>query len=98
MSIKPVPMGELLGGFADYLTPADLIAARLLAKISSTIVKKRIDLNLTQKEFAEFLGVTQGMVSKWESEDYNFTIEALANICEKLDLKLDIVMRSNIYQ
>ena len=43
---------------------------------------------MTQKEFAAFMGVTQGMVSKWESRDYNFTIRSLNEICEKLELDL----------
>ena len=30
------------------------------------------------------------MVSKWESENYNFTIENLANMCDKLDLELEV--------
>ena len=34
------------------------------------------------------MGVTQGMVSKWESRDYNFTIRSLNEICEKLELDL----------
>lgn len=29
------------------------------------------------------------MISKWESGEYNFTIEDLANICNKLNLDLE---------
>ena len=42
---------------------------------------------MTQKEFAKKLNVSQGMVSKWESEDYNFTIESLAQIAEKIRIE-----------
>jgi len=98
MSVKPVELGELLQGFSDYLTMADILAAKTLAKISATILKKRIDMRMTQKQFADFMEVSQGMVSKWESEDYNFSIETLAKICDKLDLQLDIEMKSNIEQ
>ena len=59
-----------------------------LAKISAKIERARLDLGMTQIEFAEFMGVTQGMVSKWESRDYNFTIRSLNEICQKLDLNL----------
>ena len=45
---------------------------------------------MTQKAFAEFMGVTQAMVSKWESADYNFTIETIAQISEKLNFTFDI--------
>lgn len=95
MSAKTVGFSELLKGFEKYVTSADLLAARLLAKISSTITKTRIDLNMNQTEFAKHLGVTQGMVSKWESQNYNYTIEGLSNICDKLDMDLDITIKPN---
>ena len=44
----------------------------------------------TEKEFADYMGVTQGMVSKWESREYNFTIKTLNDICEKLNLTLSV--------
>ena len=50
---------------------------------------------MTQAEFAKFMGVSQGMISKWESEYYNFTIETLANICEKLDWDMNIELKPN---
>ena len=47
-------------------------------------------MGLTQQEFAEYMGVTQGMVSKWESREYNFTIKTLNEICRKIDLELSV--------
>lgn len=61
-----------------------------LARISARIEKCRLDMGMTQQEFAEYMGVSQGMVSKWESTDYNFTIKALNEICEKLKLTLNV--------
>ena len=71
-------------GFSD----AELKTVIELAKISGKIERARLDLGMTQIEFAEFMGVTQGMVSKWESRDYNFTIRSLNEICQKLNLNL----------
>ncbi|MBK5247546.1 MAG: helix-turn-helix transcriptional regulator [Peptostreptococcaceae bacterium] len=96
MEIKPVKLGDLLSGFADYLTISDVMAANALAKISGTIVKKRLDMNMNQKEFAVYMEVSQSMVSKWESENYNYSIESLAGICEKLNLKLEVEMKSTL--
>ena len=59
-----------------------------LAKISARIERCRIEMGMTQQEFAEYMGVTQGMVSKWESREYNFTIKTLNEICQKIDLEL----------
>ena len=63
---------------------------RLCAKISVAIMKKRVEMNKTQKEFSRHMKVSQGMVSKWESGDYNFTVEALSNIFDALDMDVDI--------
>ncbi len=64
-----------------------------LAKISATIERCRIDMGFTQKEFADYMGVTQGMVSKWESREYNFTIKTLNEICKKIHMELDVSIR-----
>ena len=63
-----------------------------LAKISAKIERCRLDLGMTQKEFADYMGVTQGMVSKWESREYNFTIRSLNEISEKLGLYASVSM------
>ena len=61
-----------------------------LAKISAQIERCRLEMGMTQQEFAKFMGVTQGMVSKWESREYNFTIKTLYDICQKIDLELSV--------
>jgi len=84
---------ELAELMAEQLNLSDLIAAEQLAKISAKIVKCRLKMDMSQKEFAKFMGVSQSMVSKWESDDYNFSVESLARICEKLNLDLEINLR-----
>lgn len=81
---------RLAEGLAPYITRGELNAALALGEISSTIRLKRDSLNMNQKEFAKMMGVSQSMVSKWENGEYNFSIENLANICDKLDLSFDI--------
>ena len=61
-----------------------------LAKISAQIERCRLDMGMTQQKFAEYMGVTQAMVSKWESREYNFTIRTLNEICQKTNLNLSI--------
>lgn len=89
-------LNELIKLMAEHVSPSDIVAAEQLAKISATIAKKRIELGMNQTEFAKFMGVSQGMISKWESEDYNFSVEALAKISEKLNLELDISMKPQL--
>ena len=63
-----------------------------LAKISAQIERCRLDMEMTQEEFAKYMGVSQGMVSRWENRDYNFTVKSLNDICQKLNLSLTIDM------
>ena len=86
-------LAELL---AENLSGADIIEGRELGKISTQISRWRVNQNMTQKEFAEFMGVTQGMVSKWESKDYNFTIASLAQIADKTGMKLEVSLAPEI--
>lgn len=73
-------------GFSD----AEVKTIVELAKISARIERCRIEMGMTQLEFAKHMGVSQGMVSKWESREYNFTIRTLNEICQKLDLEFSV--------
>ena len=87
-------VNQLAEAISQTLSSSDIAAARQLAKISSVIVSNRLERGMNQKQFAEFVGVSQGMISKWESGEYNFTVETLANICEKLNLDFDVNLSS----
>jgi ribosome-binding protein aMBF1 (putative translation factor) len=58
--------------------------------ISTAIFKYRLKHDLSQTKLAEKLGVTQTMVSKLESGDYNYTIEQLWKVSQKLGFKLNV--------
>lgn len=75
---------------SEGISEAEIKTTVELAKISAKIERRRIDMGMTQKEFADYMGVTQGMVSKWESREYNFTIRTLNEICKKIDLDLRV--------
>ena len=68
------------------LSQEEILAKKTLALIAAEIQLKRLEMNLDQKQFAKMLGVSQGMISRWESGTYNFTITTLISICEKLGL------------
>ena len=59
-------------------------------KISTALFDYRLKHKLSQKKLAEKLGVTQPMVTKLESGDYNYTIEQLWKIATKLNFELKI--------
>lgn len=68
-------------------TPVEFKTIKQLAQVAAKLQLKRLEKKLSQKDLAKKMGVTQGMVSKWESGEYNFTISSLIEICEKLDLE-----------
>ncbi len=70
------------------LTEADKTAANAKMDVAIAVRNKRIEMKKNQKELAQYLGVTQGMISKWENGNYNFTIDSLAALCDKLDIQL----------
>ncbi len=75
---------------SEGISEAEIKTTIELARISAKIERCRLDLGMTQIEFARFMEVTQGMVSKWESREYNFTVRSLNEICQKLDLTLSV--------
>ena len=76
------------------LSAGDKAEADMKAEIAVHIHEKRIGMHMTQKEFAAFTGVSQTMVSKWESGEYNFTVGNLSRLMATLGLKLEIVSAS----
>lgn len=66
----------------------DLQCSILCGMIGAEIVMKRREKGMNQKQFAEFMGVSQGLVSRWERGETNFTLETLVNIASKLGLEM----------
>ena len=75
---------------SEEVPESEVKATVELAKISAQIERSRLEKGMTQQEFAKYMGVSQGMISKWESREYNFTINTLNEICEKINLELTI--------
>lgn len=79
---------ELDGGELDDEFELDDI----LTDISFKLIDYRIGNNLTQKQLASKLSVSQAMVSKLESGEYNPTVELLFKISKKLEWKFEIIL------
>lgn len=82
---EQLPVGEDL--FSD-LSDEEIIFEKLMAKVSIRIAEERERLRMSQKEFADYMNVSQGMVSKWESGDSNFSIRRIVRIFERLGLEV----------
>ena len=92
MDIRAMAQMEEHSLFSE-LSEDQINTSKMKAQVAVAIFKRRLELNMTQKEFAEYMNVSQGMVSKWESREYNFTIRSLNEICEKLHLSLNLDMQ-----
>ena len=85
MKIREIAEADSNSLFSE-LTDSEKELNKIKASIACTFMQCRLDLGMNQKDFAVKLGVTQGMVSKIESGDCNFTLERIFNLCNKLDL------------
>ena len=74
--------------FIDELSDDERRAAEYIAAIAVSIQQERRSQGLTQKEFANRLGVSQTMVSQWENGEKNFTVSTLVKISLALGLQL----------
>lgn len=84
----------------EGISKSELKTDDILAQVAIRILTERQKRNMTQKEFAEFMGVSQPLVSKWEGAEQNFVISNLVEIFDKLDIEVDVafdkVIRNNI--
>lgn len=80
----------------DGISEEQFQTEKILAVIGAKINLKRLEMGMDQKLFAKFMGVSQGMVSRWESGSYNFSVSTLSSICQKLDLTLNVDIKSEL--
>lgn len=99
MSIKEkLANAEKESCFTHLYTDQEWEIKKIKSLIGAEIEFARISLGQNQKDFAKFMGVTQGMVSRWESGTYNFTIETLSNIAFKLGRSVESFFTSKQLQ
>lgn len=79
----------------DEETKQEFELSDILVDIACKIINYRLDNNITQKELADRLNITQAMVSKLESGEYNPSIEFLFKVSSKLGWKLQLIIEEN---
>jgi DNA-binding transcriptional regulator YiaG len=78
--------------FNDHLTYEERETAKKIAHIAVAIQLQRKAMGYTQKSFAKKLGVSQTMVSRWETGEENFTIATLIKITSALGIELNTLL------
>lgn len=81
-------MSKLVDMLTQNLTEADISDALLSANIAAEISIARVKMGMTQKKFAKYLGVSQGMVSRIESGNSNYTFSTANKILNKIGKRL----------
>lgn len=61
---------------------------------ASTIYNIRSERNLTQKQLAEIIGISDRTISKWERGDTVPDLYSIRNICNKLDVSPSSIVKS----
>mgnify|MGYP001080443029 CR=1 FL=1 len=83
---------ELLSALTENLSDEDIKLSIIQSDLASSIINKRNSLDMTQSEFAEYLGVKQSQISQWERGEINFTLRKLVCTANKLGLDLTVKM------
>ena len=96
MDIRAMAQMEEHSLFSE-LSEEQINTSKMKAQVAVAIFKRRLELNMTQKEFAQHLGITQGMVSRLEAGECNMTLEKLNHICAQLNLSCTLDIRPKQY-
>lgn len=70
------------------LSEAERHENKIQVAIALKISSRRKSLGYSQKDLAKKLGISQAMISQFESGDYNFTIGSLCRIMDALGLSV----------
>lgn len=80
----------LFESLTSDMTAEDVALATLQGVIAGEIMIKRQQLGMHQSDLAEKLGVSQGLVSRWESGETDMKLSTLVRIASALDLEMQI--------
>ena len=87
---ETIDVYSIINHFSDDKTKELFELESILDRIAFKFIHYRIDNNITQKDLANKLEISQSMVSKLESGEYNPTVKLLWEICKKLNWDFSI--------
>ena len=92
MSCKAT-LTDLVEALTQSMSVVETAKTALHIELSQIIREARKQLNLSQKELAEKMGVKQSLVSRWESGECNYTIDTLIEIADALGLSVQCPLK-----
>ena len=87
---KSAKLEDLLNLFTDVVSPEDVMYAKIIVQLSSSITKERIARGMTLKEFARHIHISHRTLSRIESGNYDISLKELSKIAVALDMDLQI--------
>lgn len=93
--IKLVNAGEYLNKLCADMSASKSYYYDIQCTLSTTLLEYRLKHSLTSKDMASYLEVSPSMLSNYESGDYDFSLSQICDICEKLNLKLNLLIAEN---
>ena len=79
---------------AEHMSAAEVKASLIMSDIASGITEYQMNHSLDQKQMAELLGVSQPMISKYESGSYNYTIKSLCKLAEQMNFEINLQFKN----
>lgn len=84
---------DLVKVLTRHMTVADMAKTALHIQTSQIIRSARRKKGWSQKDLADKMGVKQSLVSRWESNECNFTIDTLVDIADTLGLSVQCLLK-----
>lgn len=86
---------DLINEIIDENMKEEYELDNILVNISSRLINFRVNNNITQKDLAKRLDISQAMVSKLESGDYNPTVGQLWKVSKKLGWRFNVIFEED---
>lgn len=84
---------DLVKALTRHMTVADMAKTAMHIQTSQMIHDARRKKGWSQKDLADKMGVKQSLVSRWESNECNFTIDTLVDIADTLGLSVQCPLK-----
>lgn len=94
-NVNLINAGKFLNRICADMSVSKLYYYNIQYTLSTTILEYQLKHNLTSKDMASYLEVSPSMLSNYESGDYDFSLSQICDICEKLNLKLNLSIAEN---
>ena len=94
-NVNLINAGKYLNSICADLSVSKSYYYDIQYTLSTTLLEYRLKHSLTSKDMASYLEVSPSMLSNYESGDYDFSLSQICDICEKLNLKLNLSIAEN---